>query len=395
MDPRSRVVVTGAAAFSCCGFGAEAFWRLLQAGTTVKGNVGGGALRRFNPPEIAPGNDPKVKSDHPLAARLLAAIEHDLGQFLKGLKPEEKECAGVALGTAYAHLVSYLSYYQTGTEQGYQFVNPRHFPSTLPNFCTCEVNNAYSLWGSSTTVVSGLTAGLEAIGYAAAAIERGEETAILAGGLDEINDYNQKALEVAGLRSPSGFIRPFAADRDGAVPGEGLAVLLLQAEKGARRTGQRPLAEICGFASAHGIHWNDPSAPFRAAKTVRQALTAAGLDSNDVDAVFPSANGSVEGDEFEFALLREVFDKELPSILLCPIKTATGECFAAAGALQSLGAVYAVGLAPEGPSSAISVSFNGTELRLAERINRRSTALVYSSGYDGTFSALVVCGPAT
>src|SRR5437660_2616924 len=393
MGPRSRVVVTGAAAFSCCGFGAEAFWRLLRDSTAVNGNVGGGILRRFTPLEIAPSNDPKVKSDHPLAARLLAAIEHDLGQFLKGLKPDEKESVGVVLGSAYGHLDSYLSYYQMGTEQGYQFVNPRHFPSTLPNFCTCEVNNAYSLWGSSTTVASGLTAGLEAIEYAAAAVERGEERAILAGGLDVITDYNQETLEAAGLRSPSGVVRPFAPDRDGTVPGEGLAVLLLQSEEGARRTGRRPLAEICGFASAHGIRWKDPSAPSRAAKTVRQALAAAALDSNDVDAVFPSANGSIEGDEFEFFLLQEVFDKQLPSVLLCPIKAAIGECFAASGVLQSLGAVYAVGLAPEGPSSDIGLPFNGTELRLAQQLGRRSAALVYSSGYDGTFSALVVCRP--
>src|SRR3989442_7729488 len=99
MGPRSRVVVTGAAAFSCCGFGAEVFWRLLRASTAVNWNVGGGVLRRFTPLEIAPSNDPQVQSDHPLAARLLAANGHELGQILKGLQPQEKGCVGGALGS--------------------------------------------------------------------------------------------------------------------------------------------------------------------------------------------------------------------------------------------------------------------------------------------------------
>jgi len=388
VDP--RVVVTGAAADSCCGLGSEVFWERLSNGTSVNAEERSGTLRRFTPSGVVSCRKRKIRADHPFAARLTDAIQHDLGQFLEGLETEEKERVGVALGSAYGHLRSYFAYYQTGTEKGYRFVNPRHFPFTAPNYCTVEVNDVYSLWGSSTTIGSGLSAGLEAIGYATAAIRRGQESAMLAGGMDELNDYNQHRLQAAGLCSSSGVVRPFAPNRDGTVAGEGIGVLLLQSEEEARRSGRQPLAEICGYAGGCGVHWTDGNACRKAVRVIRQALTAAGLECSDVDVIFPSANGTITGDAFELALLCELFGKDLPSILVCPVKALVGECFAASGVLQCLGAVYAVGRAPEGLSSYVSSPCDGTELRIAERIHRRSTALVYSAGYDGTFSALVV-----
>ncbi len=395
MDVRFRVVVTGAAAYTCCGLGSKAFWSRLQAGIGGNGSTPSVALRRFAPLDAPVGNQRRIKTDQRLAARLLAAIEHDLGPFLEGRPAGEKESMGVALGSAYGHLGSYFDYYQTGTEQGYQFVNPRHFPSTLPNSCTVEVNNAYSLWGSSTTVGSGLAAGLEAIGYATEAIGRGEEQGMLAGGLDELNGYSQHVLEAAGLRSPSDSVRPFAPDRDGTVPGEGVAILLLQSREAARDSGRDALAEICGTASGGGVHWNDPGAPAKAARMVHQALAASGLVAGEVNVIFPSASGSVAGDEFELALLEKIFGEGLGSKVVCPIKRVTGECFAASGALQCLAAVYAVSRAPEESRAPARSPRNGSELKLAEELGRCSTALVYSAGYDGTFSALVVRRPTT
>jgi 3-oxoacyl-(acyl-carrier-protein) synthase len=390
MDLNPRVVVTGAAADSCCGVGSEVFWHRLCNGTSATVENGSRTRCSFVPIDTASCHKRKIRTDHAFAVRLTTAIQHDLGQFLDGLQTEEREHVGVALGSAYGHLRSYFAYYQTGTEKGYQFVNPRHFPFTAPNFCTVEVNNVYSLWGSSTTVGSGLSAGLEAVGYATAAIRGGQESAMLAGGLDELNDYNQHRLQAAGLCSLSGVVRPFSPNRDGTVAGEGLAVLLLQSEEEARRSRRKPLAEICGYAGGCGVHWTDSNACRKAVRVIHQALTAAGLECSDIDVVFPSANGTIAGDAFELVLLHELFGKDLPSILVCPVKAFVGECFAASGVLQCLGAVYAVGRAPEGPSSYVSWPCDGTELRVAERIQRRSTALVYSAGYDGTFSALVV-----
>src|SRR2546425_420446 len=390
MDPGLRVVVTGAAAYTGCGLGKEAFWSRLRSGIGANGDLQGGVSWRTPLPETLLGHSRRVKTDHPLATRLLAAIEHDLGQFLAELTAEERKHVGVALGSAYAHLGSYFAYYQTGTEQGYQFVNPRHFPSTLPNFLAVEVNDAYSLWGSSTTVGSGLAAGLEAIGYAAAGIKQGEETAMLAGGVGEGEDFNQNLLEATGLRSASGFVRPFATDRDGTVPGEAVAVLLLQTEQSARASQRKPLAEVCGTVSAKRAFWDSPSGRRKAMEAIGCVLESAGAKPSDIDAVFPSVSGTIQGDEFERELLQEVFGERLESVLIVPVKHITGECFAASGPLQCLAAVCAVAFAPEGPLLGVQLARKGAKPQWAEQIGSVSTALVYSAGYDGTFSALVV-----
>src|SRR5713101_1427896 len=268
MDPGLRVVVTGGAAYTCCGLGTEIFWNSLRGRFGANDDPQGNASRRTPPPGTLRGHSRSIKTDYPLAMHLLAAIEHDLGKFLEKLTAEEREHVGVALGSAYAHLGPYFAYYQTGTERGYQFVNPRHFPTTLPNFFAVEVNDAYSLWGSSTTVGSGLAAGLEAIGYAAASIKQGQETAMLAGGLDELNDFNQHLLKATRLRSASGLVRPFATDRDGTVPGEAVAVLLLQTEQSARASQRKPLAEVCGTASAKRVFWDSPLAQRKAVEAI-------------------------------------------------------------------------------------------------------------------------------
>ncbi len=389
MGVNPLVVVTGAAAYTCCGVGCQAFWNRLRAGFGSNDSTGL-CLRQFAQPEMPADNNGRFEADHPLAGRLLEAIQRDLGRFLGGVTTEEKERIGVALGTAYGHLGSYFGYYTAGTERGYQFVNPRHFPFTLPNFLTVEVNNAYSLWGSSTTIGSGLAAGLEALGYAVGAIRRGEESTMLAGGLDEINDFDQHVLETGGLRSARCSVRPFAPDRDGTVPGEAVAILLLQSEESARASSREPLAELYASTTVRGVQWEVAGSRVKAAKAIHSALDDAGVQLSDIDAVFPSANGNAEGDKFERELLQEIFGSRLGSVLIFPIKSITGECFAASGALQCLAAVYAVGLAPERPVPAIR---KGTELFLAEHIVRQTTALVYSAGYDGSFSTLVVRRP--
>lgn len=391
MGQHSCIVVTGAAAYTCWGVGCEVFWSRLRAGFGGNSEASAQASRCFGPLDLSAY--PKIRTNYALAARLLAAIEEDLGEFLSGLATDERENVGVALGSAYGHLNAYFNYYQIGTEQGYQLVNPRQFPETAPNFCTAEINNTYSLWGSSTAIGSGLGAGLEAIGYAATAIARGDERMMLAGGADELNEYNQKALERVGCRSPSGSVRPFASDRDGTVPGEAAAVLLLQSLEGAQAAGRKPLAEVCGCTSVRGVHWDAPEARARAAKAIQGALELAGVPAAEIDTIFPSANGSVPGDEFEQVLLRDVFGERLASILICPVKGITGECFAASGPLQCLAAVYAVSQAPEGPGSAVRLAGNGSGLLLGQQIGRRSKALVYSIGYDGTLTALVVRRP--
>ena len=385
-----RVVVTGATAYTCCGVGRDAFWGRLGSG--LGGNGAPSEAARVFPPldDSAIASDRRLWSPHRLAAHTLAAIQRDLGEHLASFSAEQRERVGVAMGSAYGNLGAYFDYYETATEQGYQCVNPTHFPLTLPSAPTYEVSKAYSLWGDCATLGCGLSAGLDAIGYAVDAILRGQEGAMLAGGLDELNEYANTILQSSGLLSPSNRIRPFAADRDGTLPGEAVAILLLESAQEAVAAGREALAEIGRVHTARGVDWT--SGLPKATETIRQALRSADLEPGDVGAVFPSASGDGSGDEFEMALLGELFAERLPSVHVLPVKAVTGECFAASGPLQCLAAVYAVARAPEAASEAGPAS--EAPLQLPDTITRQRSVLVYSTGYDGTFAAVAVKSPA-
>jgi 3-oxoacyl-(acyl-carrier-protein) synthase len=353
------VFVTGAAAATCCGLGTQAFWDHLASSRHAANHASAPGVRRFGATTLQLGNRRRLPDADRLTAYLLAALDYDLGTFLSELSDDERERVGVALGSAYGHLSKYLGYFEIGIEQGYQLVNPRQFPTTLPNWSTVSVSDAYSLWGSSTPVASGLIAGLEAVGYAAEAIRNGEEETMIAGGYDEINPYNLRVLETVTTGSP----------------GEGVGVLLLQSADAATASERKPLATYGATVVCHGVRRDTPDGAGRAAAAVRAAVAASGLELAAITAVFPSANGCPGVDDFEAELLRDVFDTRLSAVDIVPIKPITGECFSASGPLQCIAAVEYLAHMASGRSP-----------------NDTRAALVSGMGYDGTFAATVFSG---
>jgi 3-oxoacyl-[acyl-carrier-protein] synthase II len=351
----SRVFITGAASYTCNGIGREALWSAVRTSRAYLH----GTRYRF---AAFPDWSTRSRSTHRLADHILAAIDKDLVELLAEVGTCNKTC-GIALGSAYGHLRPYFEYYRTATRQGYQAVNPRFFPSTLPNACAVEINNAYSLFGCSTAIASGLSAGLEAVAYAGNVVANGKEATMLAGGADEINEFNLTIVERMCRVSSSSHIRPFAADRDGTAAGEAVAIVAIQPQP--VLDGRSPFAEICGFATTHFEGWNSPRASDKVAAAIGRALRSASVQAADIDIVFPSASGSLEGDEFELKLLERIFGTRLAQIHIVSVKAAVGECFAASGPAQLVAL-----LAPEYADSGF--------------------ALVYSAGYDGTFAAVII-----
>ena len=381
----TRVFIRAAAAYTCCGLGCEAFWN----------HFGPQYLDVRTTPGHLPSDEnltpTRSKRTNSLVERLLAAVAHDLGGLLRTSGIGEREQTGVALGSAYGHLSSYFAYYEKATRAGYQSVNPRDFPLTLPNFCSSELSATYSLWGCSTSISSGVGAGLEAVGYAASSIRRGEARNMIAGGLDELTEYNQEVLERIGLRSLTGRALPFAPQRDGTLPGEAVALVLLGSGLAAARTsGHMALAEICSFASGSNVRWDSCGASDRAKEIVLDTLAVAGCEPATIDIVFPSASGSIAGDEFELELLQKVFGSRLSSVLICPTKGVTGECFAASGPLQVLGAVRCCILQRTQKVKSQQQAWSGRTLNIIHDLRPASNVLVYSAGYDGSFAAMLL-----
>lgn len=371
-----QVLVTGLAASTHFGDGVEPLLASLSNPSSMELRLNG-AERRFQPlpPEV--GDHPRVRSTHPLTMRLVWTVERALGKFLGSLEEEERERTGASFGHAYGHLDSYFGYFDAATQQGYRVVHPLRFLSTLTNYAAAEINNAYGLWGCSIPVGSGWTAGLEAIGAAVDALNAGDEDTMVAGGFEEINDCTRRVA--ASGRAPGR-----GGERQSTFPhplGEGIGVMLLQTSDAARRKHRTPLASLGRVITRRGLSWADPGAADRAAEAVREALAAADAAPGEVDLVLSAGVAMAAGHPVARRIENQAGVPD--AAMRLEVTAATGECFAATGALQCVVAAAALSGAPMSPLPPSGVSDGATP-------RRPRTALVYSAAGDGGFSAVAL-----
>lgn len=397
--PSSRIVVTGVAASTCCGVGVERLFRRLARGfpgherPQPEGGATSNSFKKF----AGLSHDVsdlirKTRTDDLLTQHVFAAVDCDLGATLRPLDEDLQARTGVVIGNSSGNFQSYFTYFATATKEGYEFVNPMHFPSTLLNYSTVQLNNAFSLKSSSTTISSGFAAGLEAIGYAASRLQAGKDKILLAGGVEEINHLILALLAREKTISTSGLVQPFQAERDGMIPGEGVGILMLETLHEAHQDGKTVLAEILGYGSANGTRQiGSPFSHQKAADAIYQALEQADMTPDDVEAIFSSANGSIEGDTFDLQVLQHVFGSSLASIAVYPIKAITGDCFTASGPLQCIAAIYAMTSTQKNHNSGMHTAHGGPEgMLLPDTIRACTNALIYSFGLDQSYAALVL-----
>lgn len=397
LNPDSnRVVISDMAAATCLSTGVEGLLRQLRKGFNYseKEDSDSAQPRRFR--RFAKVSHDcsnlfrKTRLDSRLARYLVAAVDLDLGNRLCALGEAASANLGVVIGNFTGNCHSYCSYFLTATREGYDSVNPIHFPTTLLNYPTIQLNNAFSLQGSSTTTSSGFSAGLDAIGYAFIQLKLGKEQILLGGGIEEINDINIGYLERDNTISQSGVIRPFHKNRDGTVPGEGVGVLMLETIKHAEAGGRTGLCEIKAYRLMNGLSDDSESIFLKnATETIKHALADAKIRLGEIDAIFPSASGSQRGDELEGCLLRETFASHLCMIPIYPVKSIIGECFTAAGPLQCIAATHSLRLT-NGSIAARDMERNTGDLNLPERLRASNNALIYSLGPDKSFSVLIL-----
>lgn len=141
---------------------------------------------------------------------------------------------------------------------------------------------------------------------------------------------------------PAHACRPFSADRDGLVLGEGAAVLVLESESHARRNGKTILAEILGYgASADSYHLTQPTLE-GPARAMQRALDDAGLAPEQIDAINAHGTGTIFNDQNETAAIKEVFKDHAYHIPVVGNKAALGHSIAASGALELVCSIFMI-----------------------------------------------------
>jgi len=353
---KRHVVVTGLGAVTPLGNDVATLWEGLLAGRS-----GVGPITLFDPSALEVRIAAEVKAFDPVAlfgprvARrndrftlfALEAARQALADAGLQVEGEDRREVGVLIGTAIGGINTLLENYDVLRTSGPRRVSPFMAPMMMPNAASAAVAITYGLRGLNLCVASACATGSHAIGEAAEVIQRGRAEVMICGGSDAVIH----PLSLAGFTNmgavstrndePERASRPFDAERDGFVMGEGAGVLVLESLEHARQRGARIYCELVGYgATADAFHITAPEeAGQGAAEAMEQALHDAGLAPQDVDYINAHGTGTPLNDRIETQAIRAVFGLHADRLVVSSTKSMLGHLMGAAGAVEAIACI--------------------------------------------------------
>ncbi|MBV9124955.1 MAG: beta-ketoacyl-[acyl-carrier-protein] synthase family protein, partial [Planctomycetes bacterium] len=365
-----RVVVTGLGVVAPNGVGKEAFWSAC-----VNGQSGVGPIRSFDasshPVQIAGEvHDfdvlPFLPEGHRKSLKILSrAMRFAVGAARLAvedsgldLSRENPERLGVVMGTGLVPMdltelaptlwescdsAGRLQVDRLG-QRGSGALFPLWILKHLPNMVAAHISMMLNAQGPNSTITTACVAGTQAIGEGFRLVARDDADLVLAGGADSRLDpllllaYTSLGALSRAHRPPREVSRPFDADRDGFVLGEGAGVLVLEELEHARRRGAVIYAEVLGMGSsfdAYTVTRPDPQAR-GAARAIEWALREARVDQKDVDYINGHGTSTRLNDLMETLAVKRVFGEGARSLPLSSLKSMVGHLIGAAGAVEGV-----------------------------------------------------------
>ncbi len=312
---------------------------------------------------------------------------------------EENEI-GIVLGTMFCSIQTIAEFDHRALTLGPSCASPMDFANTVINAAAGQTAIMHNLRGINSTISTGGTSGLRAIGYAADCIRMGYAPALLAGGVEEFCFASYYAFHRAGLlgSSDSGsevFPKPFDAGRGGLFLGEGAALLMIEEAEFAERRGARILAEIKGSGEGfdYSLGADEEKAVFAIGNSMRAALRSAEISARDVDCLSASANGSRVRDKLEALAINAVYNGSSQKLPVTAIKSMLGETLGAAGAMQAADMLetFSDGILP-GIARMDEIE-NEVPLKNLSAENRKveaKTAQINAVGFEGNHCSLIL-----
>jgi 3-oxoacyl-[acyl-carrier-protein] synthase II len=329
-----RVAITGLGVVAPAGIGAQNYWSgLLGPGATTGRSL---QIDDWDPTPYFENAKQARRADRVEQFSLAAAAEAfdqaggvdaigvDAGRF------------GTIFATGVGGLHTLEEQVEVRIEKGERRVSPFLVPMMMTNASGAAISMRYGLRGPNETITTACAAGSHAINYAARLIKWGIVDAVATGGAESAGTVTGLAgFQNMTALSTSGVSRPFAAERDGFVMGEGSAVLILEEWSGAEARGANILGEVLGGASnADAYHITAPSpGGVGAIACMRLALAEAGVEPGDVRQVNAHGTSTPLNDAAEADAISEVFGPR--AVPVVSTKGVTGHALGAAGALEA------------------------------------------------------------
>jgi nodulation protein E len=259
-------------------------------------------------------------------------------EFSETLSPR----AGVVLGTAGGGVNTWDENYRTVYEEGKNRVHPFVVPKLMNNAAASHVSMEYGLTGPSFTVATACASSNHAMGLAFHMIRAGMAEVMLTGGSESMLCFGGiKAWE--GLRVMSkDACRPFSANRNGMVQGEGAGVFVFEEYERARARGADILAEVVGFAMTSDAADIVMPSKQGAARAMAGALRDAGLNRDSVGYINAHGTGTAANDKTECAAVADVFGRHADRLMISSTKSMHGHLIGGTGAVELLACIMAL-----------------------------------------------------
>ncbi|PHQ93921.1 MAG: beta-ketoacyl-[acyl-carrier-protein] synthase II [Marinosulfonomonas sp.] len=413
-----RVVITGLGMVTPLACGVEETWSRLLDGQSGAGTItrfdaghlattyaceiprGDGSNGTFNPDDwMAPKDQRKVDDFilYGMAAAVQAVEDADWAID----DEEELLRTGVMIGSGIGGLQSIAETAITLKERGPRRVSPFFIPGALTNLVSGQVSIRYGYKGPNHAVVTACSTGAHAIGDASRLIMLGDADVMIAGGAEApiceigIAGFNAcKALSTSRGNEPEKASRPYDADRDGFVMGEGAGIVVLEEYEHAVARGAKIYAEIVGYGmSGDAYHITAPSEDGNGGyRSMQAAMARAEVSPEDIDYI--NAHGtSTMADTIELGAVERLMGDAASGITMSSTKSSIGHLLGAAGAVEAIFCVLAIRDQVAPPTINLDNPAIEPKLDLAPNVKRErkiDVALSNSFGFGGTNASLIM-----
>ncbi len=355
---KRRVVVTGLGAVTPLGNDVETTWAGIKAGKSGVGMLTrldaslfpakvAAEVKDFDIEKYIEKKDARKMdrfTHYALAASIMAVEDASLT-----ITEELGLRTGVWIGSGIGGMETYENQFRVFLEKGTRRVSPFFVPMMIPDMAAGQVSIHFGAKAINSCTVTACASGTNSIGDAFKVIERGDADVMITGGAESPITH----MSVAGFCSntalslntdPQTASKPFDANRDGFVIGEGAGIIILEEYEHAVARGAKIYAEIIGYGSTGDAHHITAPAPEGegAARAMKQALDDAGVSPEQINYINAHGTSTPYNDQFETMAVKTVFGEHAYNLAMSSTKSMTGHLLGAAGGVEAIFSVLAL-----------------------------------------------------
>ena len=347
-----KAVITGIGVVTPLGNDLETFWSNLVAGTSGVGTIThfdptgyatriAAQVKDFDPTQWMDRKDAK-RNDRFVQLSVAAALEAVKAARLD-VEASDPNRVGVIIGSGIGGISTFEEQHTNLIQKGPDRVSPFFIPMMISNMASGQISIHTGAKGPNFTTVSACTSSANAIGEALRTLQHDDADVVITGG----TEATITPMAIAGFSSmkamstrndePTRASRPFDAERDGFVMGEGAVMLVLEKAEHAAKRGAPVLCELAGYgASGDAYHITTPVPDGDGAvRAMRQALKDAGMKPEDVTYINAHGTSTPYNDRTETVAVKRLFGDHAKNVMLASTKSMTGHLLGAAGAIEA------------------------------------------------------------